>query len=49
MISQAKQYLKLKREAKRLMQLGDLEHYLRILRELHMLRQPGMGRAGLQA
>ncbi len=43
MKSPRKRYEKLKREAKKLMQLGDLHNYLNKLRELHELRLSTLG------
>jgi hypothetical protein len=38
MLSPRNQYLKLRRQAMRLMMIGDLQRYMRTLRELHDLR-----------
>jgi len=46
MLSQVKKYLQVKREAMRLMMAGDVDHYMRKLREMQALRpQAGQGLA----
>lgn len=45
MLSPRKHYLKLRRQAMRLMMIGDLQRYMRTLREMHELR----GRIGMAA
>ena len=43
MLSQVKQYLKLKREAMRLMLAGEVDLYMQKLREMQSLRKPTGG------
>lgn len=41
MLDQVKRYLRLNRRAMRLMLKGDVERYMRTLREMHSLRPQG--------